>query len=499
MPTKHLPSVDAQLLESEERYRTLIENASDLIQSVRPDGSFEYVNQAWLDKLGYTEEDLESLNIWDIIHPDSVSECTVHFQQTMEGIRLPELRATFIDKQGNKIPVEGSAQARYLDGEIVATHSFFRDISERLRAAELEAENKRLEQEQQARYLEKMAALGKLSAGLSHELNNPAAAAQRSAKLLRESVGKRDDAVKLLAKHGIDIEGWTVLESLVSRCVERKEEPVRLSHIEASRREDELQDWLEDHNVQEAWNYAQAFAQGGVTVQLLDGMVAAIPGGAIPASVSWVGETIAIDEHAAVVSRSTARISELVGAVKAYSFRDRAIEQDVDIHDGLENTLVILAYRLRDAQVVTEFDDSIPPVRTYGSGLNQVWTNILDNAVDAIADERDRREKSGEDPSAYRGVIQIKTVQDGEYAVVEIRDNGSGIEPERLTRIFEPFYTTKSQGQGTGLGLDIVWRIVTEEHGGSIETTSEPGCTAFRITIPICPDARGSALETSTD
>ncbi|MDQ3656844.1 MAG: ATP-binding protein [Chloroflexota bacterium] len=192
------------------------------------------------------------------------------------------------------------------------------------------------------------------------------------------------------------------------------------------------------------------------------------------AAIAWIGETATVSEQAEVIARGTDRISELVGAVRAYSFRDQAIEQDVDIHDGLENTLVILAYRLKSMTIERQFDRSIPPVRTYDSGLNQVWTNILDNAVDATGGE---------------GAITIRTFGEGRMAVVEIIDDGPGIPADQASRIFEPFYTTKPQGMGTGLGLDIAWRIVTGEHSGQIAVDSTPGRTTFRVAIPICPDA----------
>jgi signal transduction histidine kinase len=182
-----------------------------------------------------------------------------------------------------------------------------------------------------------------------------------------------------------------------------------------------------------------------------------------------------------VVSRSTERISELVGAVKKYSYRDQALEQDVDIHDGLENTLVILSGPLKSMTIERNFDRSIPPIRTYGSGLNQVWTNILDNAVDA---------------TNKQGKVTITTSRDGDNAVVEIADNGPGIPDDILPRIFEPFFTTKPQGSGTGLGLDIVWRIVTEDHGGEISATSSAEGTTFRISVPICPDLVESGSST---
>jgi signal transduction histidine kinase len=392
----------------------------------------------------------------------------------MQGTPLAGMRTTFMDRDGNPIPVEGSAQPRFVDGTLVATHAFFSDISERLRTEELEARNAQLEREQQARFLEKMAALGKLSAGLSHELNNPAAAAQRSAQRLGGSLAKRDGVTRELIDAGVSADGWASLEAMVSQCVIGRGRPGERSPLEASYLEDAIQDWLQDRGIADYWTHSVAFVQGGVTTDALDDLVRRLPEAAIAPAIAWIGETLALSEQAEVIARSTDRISELVGAVKAYSFRDQAIEQDVDIHDGLENTLVILAYRLKSMTIERQFDRDIPPVRTYGSGLNQVWTNILDNAVDATGGE---------------GAITIRTLGEGRMAVVEISDDGPGIPADEISRIFEPFYTTKPQGMGTGLGLDIAWRIVTGEHGGQIAVESAPGRTTFRIAIPICPDA----------
>lgn len=458
------------LAESEERYRALIENASDLIQSVRPDGTFEFVNKAWFDKLGYTREDLETLHLWDVIDPDSLETCMVHFQEAVKGTPIDHVTATFRTKDGTSIPVEGDAHSRFLDGKVIATHSFFRDISERVRAEELERRNEQLEREQQARYLEKMAALGKLSAGLSHELNNPAAAAQRSAKLLEESIAKRDTAEKGLAEFKLEMGQWQTISDLVDRCLQPRPGPGELSLMETSRREDAVEDWLADASIEQPWIFAPGLVQGGIGAEDLNALARELPNGAVPPAVRWIGESLAIQSHAQVIASSTKRISELVAAVKSYSFRDQAVEQTVDIHDGLEDTLTILAYRLRGMTIVRDYDRALPKITTRGSGLNQVWTNMLDNAVDA---------------TGGTGAIEIRTFGRDGAIVVEIVDNGTGISDEALTRIFEPFYTTKPQGHGTGLGLDIAWRIVTDDHNGTVEVDSVPGRTVFRVILPV--------------
>ncbi len=468
-------SPDSRLQESEQRYRDVIEGASDLIQSIRPDGTFEFVNRAWFEKLGYTEEELDGLTIWDVIHPSSINECQVHFAQVMQGQDLQDIRVVFRTKSGEAVPSEGSAHSRFLDGELIATHGFFRDITERLNMERLAGENLKLEEAERARYQEKMAALGKLSAGLSHELNNPAAAASRAARSLGQALDTRDEAQRQMMFQQVPPAVCSMIDQLTAKCEAERQIARTRSTIEASRLEEEIGNWLQDHDITEAWTYAQPLVSGGIGVDDLDSLVHSVPADALDPAVTWVAESLVIRDALDIVLRSTGRISELVGAVKSYSFRDQATEQDVDIHGGIENTLVILAYQLKGMTVERDYEQTIPPVRTYGSGLNQVWTNILDNAADA---------------TDGNGTVTIKTHQDGDLAVVEISDNGGGIPDDVLPRIFEPFYTTKQQGSGTGLGLDIVWRIVVDEHGGTIEAESEPGRTTFRIAVPICPDAR---------
>src|SRR5205823_1814063 len=199
---------DSRLIESEQRYRAVIENASDLIQSVRPDGSFEFVNRTWLEKMGYTAEEVDHLVVWDIVDPESREHCELVFMRAFQGEKVESLRTTFITKDGSKLPLEGNATSRFLDGKVIATHSFFRDITELLRAQELEERNAQLEREQMARYLEKMAALGKLAAGLAHELNNPAAAAQRASSQLAESAERREAALSDLHCQGLTPDQW---------------------------------------------------------------------------------------------------------------------------------------------------------------------------------------------------------------------------------------------------------------------------------------------------
>lgn len=480
MPEEQFGASDPRLVESEARYRAVIENASDMIQSVLPDGTFEFVNRAWLEKLGYTEDEVHGLTIWSVIYPESMEHCQGLFSRVFAGEELQNADPVFMTKNGDPVPVEGSVTIRELNGEIIATHGFFRDVSERLRAQELEQENARLEQEQIARSLEKMAALGKLSAGLAHELNNPAAAAQRASARLSESLIHQQKTLQEIQTYPLAAEQWRAFCTTLERAASGSESETQLDELEMSDAEEALEDWLSQHDVDRSWELAATLARAEFTVDDLESVAAQLPPGAISPAVKRIVDVIEEREHADVINRSTRRISELVSAVKAYTYMDRAVDQIIDVHDGIENTLVILAHQLKNITVHREFDRDLPQIGAHGSGLNQVWTNILDNAADALEGH---------------GTITIRTRRSGDRIAVEITDDGPGIAPEQVSRIFEPFFTTKSQGEGTGLGLDIAWRIVTDEHSGTIEVDSVPGSTTFRVTLPITHEHSTASAE----
>ena len=465
-----MPDVEGRLRESEARYQAVIENASDMIQSVRPDGTFEFVNTAWLQKLGYTLEEVEQLIVWDIVHPESLDHCREVFGLAGSGTPIESLRATFLTKDGRALPVEGNATSRFVDDRVIATHSFFRDITERLRSEELERRNAELERDKLARSLDKMAALGKLSAGLAHELNNPAAAAQRAAAQLREQLMDLETLAMSLSQQGLDPTAWDRLRE-ARLASSNPGALVRLGPLERADREDSVTDWLSERGVENAWQLASGLVEAGLDRDKLDSLAAVFPQTALAGALAWVSQAQAIHELVATIASSTRSISDLVGAVKEYSSMDRAPEQEVDIHDGIESTLRILGHKLKlGPRLIRDFDRSLPRVTVLAGELNQVWTNLIDNAIDAAGTE---------------GEIRIRTFRDADHIAVEVVDNGAGIPVEIQSRIFDPFFTTKDVGKGTGLGLDVARRIVVERSGGEIDFRSEPGDTRFWVRLPI--------------
>jgi signal transduction histidine kinase len=322
---------------------------------------------------------------------------------------------------------------------------------------------------------ERLLALGSLSAGLTHELNNPAAAAVRATAALRERVAGMRHKLAMLADGAIAPESLPTLVKLQENAVERVAKAPKLTPMETSDREDEMGDWLEAHGVTSGWDLAPTLVAGGLDVEWLAAAVEKCPGTATEGAVRWLAYTVETETLMNEIEDATTRVSTLVGAAKQYSQMDRAPFQVVDVHDLLDSTLVMLGRKLGDGvRVVKDYDRSLPPLPAYAAELNQVWTNLIDNAVGAMGGE---------------GTLTVRTSREDDCAVVEIGDTGSGIPADIQARIFEPFFTTKPVGEGTGLGLDISWRIVVNKHHGDIRVTSQPGDTRFRVRLPLTAPA----------
>jgi signal transduction histidine kinase len=318
---------------------------------------------------------------------------------------------------------------------------------------------------------ERLLALGSLSAGLTHELNNPAAAAVRATSSLQQRVSKMREKLASLASGHLDEAALQTLIKFQDDAAVRVANAPKLTALEASDHEDELADWLEEHDVPHAYELAPTFVSAGLDRDWLDLVANAAPSDSLAGAIAWLYYTVDTELLMKEITDSTSRISTLVDAAKQYSQMDRSPFQTVDLHELLDSTLVMLARKIpRGVRVVKEYDESLPPVPSYAAELNQVWTNLIDNALQAMGDE---------------GTLRITTHHDDELATVKISDTGPGIPEEIKDRVFEPFFTTKPIGHGTGLGLDIAWRIVVNKHRGYLKVMSRPGSTTFVVRLPI--------------
>jgi signal transduction histidine kinase len=318
---------------------------------------------------------------------------------------------------------------------------------------------------------ERLLALGKLSAGLTHELNNPAAAASRAADTLRERLAGMRHKLAMLAEGRLDQDALCSLTVLQERFVELGRSAPALTALQTGDLEDELADWLDDHQVTQGWELAPVFVAGGLRVPDLEQVAQTVPAESLEGALRWLAYTVETENLLREIGDAIGRITALVAAAKQYSQLDRAPHQDIDLHEGLDATLVMLARKLGEGiQIVKDYDRELPAVPAYPAELNQVWTNLIDNAVDAMHGQ---------------GTLTVRTARDGEFALVEIGDTGPGVPPEATRRIFEPFFTTKPVGQGTGLGLDVSWRVVVNRHHGDLQLQSRPGDTRFQVRLPL--------------
>jgi signal transduction histidine kinase/predicted CoA-binding protein len=320
------------------------------------------------------------------------------------------------------------------------------------------------------RQSEKMAQLGTLTAGIAHELNNPAAAAQRGTSQLNLEVAKLLDTQIELSKLSMSNESWDRLDHLISLIREKASQHDDIDALERSDREYEIEDWLNAHDIPEAWEIAPTLVNLGFSEDQLDELTVDFPADQFPKVVAWMDASFNTFSLLEEINQGSERISEIVKSLKTYVYLDQAPVQAVDIHEGLNNTLVMLRHKLKEGVKVTRnYAEGLPKIQAYGSELNQVWTNIIDNAIDAM---------NG------KGEISITTHQEGDWVVVEIEDNGPGIPDDIKEKIFSPFFTTKAVGKGTGLGLNISYKII-EKHAGEVKVFSKPGKTRFQVSLPI--------------
>ena len=347
---------------------------------------------------------------------------------------------------------------RLMSTSVSAANAMFYTILGRWRATEA-----------MLRQSEKMAQLGTMTAGVAHELNNPAAAVKRGSDQLQTTVQQLAESrsqIDCLAPDGAQ---GQALEELEARVQGRVGQPVDVDPVERSDREYEIEGWLDEHGSEDGWETAPALVDLGFDIEELDGLVERLGPELLPPALRWSGTSYAVRSLVAEIGQGAGRISDIIKALKSYSYLDQGPVQNVDVHEGLDNTLIILRSKLSGIHVKRDYAPDLPKIQAYGSELNQVWTNLLDNAADALDGQ---------------GEISIRTYREGEDLVVGITDNGPGIPDEIQSRIFDAFFTTKPPGHGTGLGLDISYNIVVHKHRGDISVVSRPGETRFEVKLP---------------
>jgi signal transduction histidine kinase len=389
-----------------------------------------------------------------------VSKPGNYFGEIMFLLDIPALAAVRVTKPARLFRLNEAGFWRMMTQCDEIAREVFRAAATRMRNVEGYSQQR-----------EKLASLGTMAAGLAHELNNPAAAARRAATHLGETANKAQLFLCQLSR-SLDAEHWQHLLSAELQAAEMVARAPVLNHLERSDHEDTIAQWLDARSVPFAWDLAPTFVSTGLDSAWLEDVMGKLPPESQAGAIGWLEARLNLKLLTAQVEQSTGRIVELVKAIKSYTYMDQAPTQEVDIHEGLESTLSMLGYKLRDVTVVREFDRTLPRITAYGSELNQVWTNLIDNAIDAIK-------------SKGTGKICVGTCLEDDQIVVEIVDNGPGIPPEVQAHMFEPFFTTKGVGSGTGLGLVLSNRIVSSRHGGEIEFESKPGETRFKVRLPL--------------
>jgi signal transduction histidine kinase len=380
--------------------------------------------------------------------------------QIMTGDLVPVTLRALTDCQIHEITAEDFLQLVHQCRDFEQT--VFKTIQKRIQGLQSFIQNR-----------EKMAALGTLAAGLAHELNNPAAAVVRSLKDVTPAMLELQRMNLVYGQRNVDEEHTTQWLKLRDEgynfIADHNSDPLAMMD-----REDELQDWLEDYGVAEAWKLATPLAAGNIEPQLLEPLVAYWrddPTELRDMGLRWLALSFEVMMMIQSGLRGAQRVSALVQSMKSYSHLDRGAKQQVDVHQGIEDTLQLLSHKLKQGvDVKRSYDRSLPKILAFGSELNQVWTNLIDNSIQAMAE---------------KGNLEIITAEKGDRIIVKIIDSGMGIPAEIQPRIFEPFFTTKPVGEGSGLGLDNVRRIVENRHRGSITFESEPGKTCFAICLPL--------------
>jgi PAS domain S-box-containing protein len=483
--------------QAEQKFRSVTESAIDAIISADHVGEIVSWNKAATRILGYTEEEAVGKRL-ELIIPERFHDAhrngMARFAQTGEARAIGttvELAAK--TKSGAEVPIELSLSTWTVREERYYT-GIIRDIGERKRAEEalrsseqalrerteeLKKKNEVLEEtlnmlneaHNQLMIQEKMASLGKLSAGMAHELNNPASSAQRGAAQLQATFAQWQDIQLKMAQLKLEEKQVDRVMELDRMSKERTQKPVDLNALTRSDREVALEQWLEERDIDAVGELVPALVSLGYDQRGLEALATVFTAQQFAVVIEWLSFKHAIYSLVDEISLGTGRIVEIVKALKTYTYMDQAPVQSVDVREGLDNTLIILHSKLKSGvTVVREYAEDLPVIQAYASELNQVWTNIIDNAIDAMDGE---------------GTLVVRTRREDPWVVVEIEDDGRGIPKEIQSQIFDPFFTTKGPGEGTGLGLNISRNLVVQKHNGLITAISKPGSTCLTVRLPI--------------
>ena len=483
--------------QAEQKFRSVTESAIDAIISADNIGNIISWNKAATRILGYSEEESVGQRL-EMIIPERFHEAhrngMARFTATGEGHVIGTTVELFARKKnGDEVPIELSLSTWTVRDERYYT-GIIRDIGERKRAEqalilseqtlrdrteELQKKNRVLKKtlkrlndmQNQLIIQEKMASLGKLSAGMAHELNNPAAAAQRGAAQLQATFAKWQSILLKMGLLNLDKTRVAKMIELDSKIKERARKPAELNALMRSDQEEAIEEWLQERDIDTAGELAPALVNLGYDQIELEELTKVFNAEQFAMVIECLSFKHEIYSLVSEIGLGTNRIVEIVKALKTYTYMDQAPVQSVDVRKELDNTLIILHNKLkRGVTVVREYASDLPVIEAYASELNQVWTNIIDNAIDAMDGE---------------GKLFVRARREDPWLVVEIEDDGPGIPEEIQSQIFDPFFTTKGPGEGTGLGLNISRNLVVQKHGGQISVSSKPGSTCFSVRLPL--------------